>query len=222
MSSHAERVRALVRSGKIAPDEGQRILSALSESALTEPPARGWAWLLVDPFERFGGGMGVGLGLVAALASLGATRLGIRFDGFLDLHAVQGAPSIGSAALELAVAWPLGAAVLWGGAQAVKRGQRFIDFLAGVGIARMPLALAGLLLGGLTYGVPSEAHAPFSVRTAAILAIALVAVAWHLTLLYRGFKHASGLSGPKLVATFVATVVVAEIASKLVLYASAR
>ena len=47
----AERVRRLVESGSVAPDEGARLLAAMSEA-----PARSRLWLLVDPFERFGGG----------------------------------------------------------------------------------------------------------------------------------------------------------------------
>jgi len=48
-----------------------------------------------------------------------------------------------------------------------------------------------------------------------IAAIALGSVAWFITLLYQGFKNASGLQGPKLVGGFVAIVIVAETISKI-------
>lgn len=217
MSAHGERVRALVRAGKLAPDEGERILAAL-----TERPPRAWPWLLVDPFERFGGGAGVAIGAAVVLASAGASHLGVRFDGFLDLHLGKGAePSVGLAALEQAVAWPLGAAVFWAVARAMKRGARLVDFLAAVGVARVPLALAAVPLALLGPGLAAEPR-PYTVRSVALLIVVLTTVAWNLTLLYRGFKHTSGLVGPKLVAGFVAAVVIAEVASKWVLAAASR
>ena len=51
----------------------------------------------------------------------------------------------------------------------------------------------------------------------ALVGIGLVCIAMHITLLYQGFKNASGLVGPKLVAGFIALLIVAEIVSKLAL-----
>ena len=77
-----ERVRSLVQAGKVAPEEGERLIAALAQQ-----PRRSPVWLLINPFDRFGGGVAATLGVLVCVLSLWTTRLGLHFDGFLDLHA---------------------------------------------------------------------------------------------------------------------------------------
>jgi hypothetical protein len=85
-----------------------------------------------------------------------------------------------------------------------------------VGLARLPLLLASVPLALLT---PSHPSIPprLTPALAAVVVIALACVAWNITLLYQGFKNASGLRGPKLVGGFIAIVILAEAISKVVL-----
>src|SRR4051812_13598128 len=92
----AERVRTLVRSGRVATEEGERILSALDDAPRAPLHA-----LLINPFDRFGGGRAAIAAIVIAGLSIGITRMGIRFDGFLDMHV--GPVPLGTAALEQAI-----------------------------------------------------------------------------------------------------------------------
>jgi hypothetical protein len=207
-----ERVRGLVDAGTVAPEEGERLLAAIARE-----PVRSPIWVLVNPFDRFGGGVAVAIGVVVSALSVWVTRLGIRFDGFLDLHVAHAhLPDLRISVIEQLAAWVLPAFLFWAYARAVARHVRPIDFLGMIGLARLPLLLAALpiaLLSADVSGQPTK-------LTPALLAIIFIVfgcVPWNITLLYQGFKNASGLRGPKLVGGMIAMVVVAEAASKLVL-----
>jgi hypothetical protein len=207
------RIERLVQAGTVAPEEGERLMAAIAAE-----PARSPLLLLIDPFDRFGGGVAAAVGLVVSTLSLAASRLGLRFDGFLDLHVARGrAPSLQVALLDQLVAWILPAACFWIYARLASRHVRWIDFVGMVGLARLPM-----LLGGVPIALLSQTLSQITIMTprftpalGGIAAIALGSVAWFITLLYQGFKNASGLQGPKLVGGFVAIVIVAETISKI-------
>jgi hypothetical protein len=210
-----ERVRGLVRAGAVGPDEGRRLLAALGQGG--EAPPRSTAWLLVNPFDRFGGGVAAAAGLVVGALGMGSTRLGVRFDGFLDLHVNRAhVASLRVALVEQLVSWLLPALLFWAYARTVSRHARPIDFLGMTGLARLPFVLAA---GPIALLSPDVTRLPLQVSPA-LLAIALLgaaALAWTVTLLYQGFKSASGLRGTRLVAGFLTMVLASEAASKLVL-----
>jgi hypothetical protein len=211
----AERVRGLVRAGAVGPDEGRRLLAALGQDG--EAPARSTAWLLVNPFDRFGGGVAASAGLVIGALGFWVTRFGVRFDGFLDLHVNRvHVASLRVALVEQLVAWLLPALLFWAYARTVNRHARPIDFLGMTGLARLPFVLAACPIALLS---PDVTRLPLQVSPA-LLAVALLgvaALAWYVTLLYQGFKSASGLRGTRLVVGFVTMALAAEVASKLVL-----
>ncbi|MBN9161703.1 MAG: hypothetical protein BGO98_38880 [Myxococcales bacterium 68-20] len=208
----SERVRRLVESGSVAPDEGARLLAAMSEA-----PARSRLWLLVDPFERFGGGTAAITGALISVLGLAVSRLGVRFDGFLDLHVDRSAvPSLHVALCDQLVAWLLPAVCFWAYARLFTRHVRLVDFVGMTGLARLPTLVSALVLVPL---MPAPLPMPPEV-TPALLAVALVAVVFgvaNVTLLYFGFKNASGLTGVKLVGGFIGLLIGVEALSKVVL-----
>ncbi|MDB4940771.1 MAG: hypothetical protein JWP97_305 [Labilithrix sp.] len=210
----AERIENLVRTGSIAPSEGQRLLTALGGEGA---PRRSFARLLTNPFERLGGELTAGIGLVVAALSVGVAHLGVRFDGALDLHVVRHAVSVRVALLDQVVAWLVPALLFWLYARALSPGRRLRDFVGVVGVARLPLLLfAGPALA-LTPELPFDpAHPPARLLAVALLALAFIAP--FLTLLYRGFANASGLRGAgRLIGGFVAVLLASELLSKLLL-----
>ncbi|WP_437735727.1 YIP1 family protein [Sorangium sp. So ce1335] len=207
-----ERVRALVRDNVIKPAEGERLLATLSP----RPPRSGWR-LALNPFERFGGGIAAAAGLAVAALSVAITRLGVRFDGFLDLHATPDVAPITTALLEQALAWPLPALLFWAYARLLRRRVRIIDFVGVIGLSRAPLALAGLALGLLAPEAPAGAVPRLTPELAAFAVAATLCLAWFLTLLYQAFKNASGLRGAALIAGFIGLVTASEILSKVAL-----
>lgn len=208
----AERVRRLVEAGSVAPEEGARLLAAMSEA-----PARSRLAWLVDPFERFGGGTAALAGAAISVASIAVSRLGVRFDGLLDMHVNPGvAPPIHVALLDQLVGWILPALCFWAYARALSRHVRLLDFVGMAGLARLPILLSALVTLPLAPSVPSARPE----LTPGLLAIALAAIVFlvlNVTLLYKGFKNASGLAGRKLVLGFIGLVILVEALSKLTL-----
>lgn len=206
----AERVRRLIEAGSVAPEEGARLLAAMSSA-----PKRSPLFTLIDPFERFGGGVAAAGGLVVSLASIAVSRLGVRFDGFLDMHVNPGvAPPLRVALLDQLVGWILPAICFWAYARLLTRHVRLLDFVGMVGLARLPLLVGAVPSVLLFRGVTSPPKlTPFLL---AVALLALVFVAWNITLLYQGFKNASGLTGAKLVGGFIALLIIVEGLSKLV------
>src|ERR1700761_6660998 len=101
MSSPEERVEALRRAGVVGAGQADTLLGALG--ATTRP-----RWMvLFDPFARHGGGRAAAFGVIVALAGLAVSRLGVRFDGFLDVHVGHAAPDWKLAVIDQLVAFPL-------------------------------------------------------------------------------------------------------------------
>ncbi|WP_437328203.1 YIP1 family protein [Sorangium sp. So ce381] len=211
MTTPDERVRALVRDNVINPAEGERLLATMSP----RPPQRGWR-LALNPFERFGGGAAAAAGLAVAALNVALTRLGVRFDGFLDLHAAPAVISYRTALLEQVVAWPLPALLFWTYARLLRRRVRLIDFLGVIGLSRAPIALAAAALGLLAPRLPAGVPA-FTPELAVIAIVGTVCLVWSLALLVRGFRNASGLRGAPLIAGLIGLVLLSEILSKVAL-----
>ena len=206
-----ERVHRLVKEGSVAADEGERLLAAMKQAS-----ARSLLAQLFNPFERFGGGTAAVIGAIVSIASLGVSRLGVRFDGLLDLHFTSAVPPLRTSIAEQIACWIVPALCFWGYARTQSRHVRLIDFVGSIGLARLPLMLAGLVLFPLA---PSHISIPPK-PTFALLALVFLTlgfVAANITLLYNGFKNSSGLKGTKLVAGFVGLLIVGEALSKVVL-----
>ncbi|WP_437487912.1 YIP1 family protein [Sorangium sp. So ce1014] len=211
MTTPDERVRALVRDNVIKPAEGERLLATMAP----RPPRSGWR-LALDPFERFGGEAAAVAGLAVAALSVAVTRLGVRFDGFLDLHTAPQVIPYTTALLEQVVVWPLPALLFWAYARLLRCRVRIVDFLGVIGLSRAPLALAAIALGLLAPEPP--AGAPRLTPELAVSAVlATLCLVWFLALLTQGFKNASGLRGARLIAGLIGLVLVSEIVSKVAL-----
>lgn len=218
MTTPSERIRGLVQKGALPADDAGELLAAIGDAA---PPT--WVELLVNPFERFDAARLCLVGLGGALAGVAISRLGVRFDGFLDLHETRAGFGLGTSLLDALSAWLPAAVVFWLVSLAAARQGRFIDFLALIGVARLPLVAFALPIAWISkvapVSVPSPGQVPaLGIGVLAIVSCALASLAWSLTLAYRGFGTASGLRGPRRIVAFVTALVLAEAASKLALH----
>lgn len=209
-----ERIQRLVSSGKISAEEGDRLLLANADAPTRVP----W-W---NPFHRFGGGPAALVGLLTAALAVATSRLGVRFDGFLDLHVAPVAPALRTALVDQAVAWCLPAFVFWSYALVFDRRARWIDFLGMTGLSRAALVAVAPFIALLTRGMklPTPGSTP-SPMLAVVALVALTALVAYLTLLYQGFKHATGFHGRRLTLGFAAMALLCEVLSKLALLAFA-
>lgn len=207
--SPADRIRKLVADGRIGEAEGARLLATL-ESA--RPLAK------LDPFERLGGGIAATIGVVGAGASVAITRLGASFDGALDLH-VGRVPPLGAAVLQQVASFVVPAVLFWAYARTRNAHVRLLDFVGMVGLARLPVILGALPMIWLAPPEPASVNdIHFSPALLAVAFLAFVMLGLQIALLFFGFRNASNLSGKALGIGFAVMLLVAEIASKLVLF----
>lgn len=213
----SERVRRMVESGSVAPEEGARLLAAMGGTE-----RRSGLGLLVDPFERFGGGTAVLAGaVVSAVSVVVSVALGARFDGFLDLHFSSSSPGLRVALVDQLAGWIVPALGFWLYARVVARHVRLVDFVGMTGLARLPILAGAIVLRPLAPS--SVAGIPRMSPSLLLLALlAVVVLVANVTWLYKGFKNASGLSGSKLVGGFVVLSIIVEAASKLVIWSASH
>ncbi len=210
MTSPRDKIARLVASGRISTEEGGKLLDALDDA-----PAPGWR-ALVDPFDALTTRAGLGLVAAGALAQVAASRLGVRYDGALDVHLAP-APPLAVSLVELGLGLGAAAVVVWLVARAVSR-PRPVDVLVAVGIGRLPLIALGLVLA-LIFPAPVALEAIAGWRLAAAGVVALPTIAWAFALWFFGYRTATGLRGARLWVTFLAGLLAAEIATKLALAA---
>ncbi|MEM1010490.1 MAG: hypothetical protein AAGJ35_15965 [Myxococcota bacterium] len=132
-----------------------------------------------------------------------------RFDGFLDVQLKVSPATWQVAALDAVAHLLLPSLLFWSASWLWGRQGRWSDFLASIGVARIvQLYLACVALSFM----PAT---PDALRTNAVQAIlgavlALLGVAWFLSMLWYAFRYASGLRGKRLGIAFVCTLLLTE------------
>lgn len=187
--------------------------------------------ILFRPFERYSERVLLGIGLAAIIPAifLGA-YFDTRFDGALDLHFYPGT-TVNDVVIDLAVGMAalfvfLFAAGLW-----INRKTRAVDILSTVLVAKIPMYVlvffnAGGTLSGIGEELMQQATAQQSLSPGALsivilvlfIIVLLLMVVWSVALLYNGYKVAANAKGGKAIVLFIAALLLAEIASKIVLY----
>jgi hypothetical protein len=211
-----ERIKQLARAQSLDPSDAARLLDAVRPSS-GGPSDRE---LFSNPFDRWSGEVTSLLGLIVALGGLATSRMGVRYDGALDLHVGLRAVPIGVALLDQALAFGLTSVVLWAAARSVSR-ARFIDVLGAVGLSRAPAVLIAAPLALLVPLLPADPTKP----SPALLGIALVGVVGvvaQIWLLVLGFRTASGCRGGRLAAAVLGGLFAAELITKLALVLAPR
>lgn len=214
MSSPEERIREIARARSIDAAEAERLLAAVRPAAPAPAPA------FRNPFARWSGEITSLAGLAVAAAGVATSRLGVRYNGALDLHFGRGAVPITTALIDELVALPVTALVLWTGARLVSR-ARLVDVLGAVGLSRAPAVAVAAPLALLVPYMPADPTKP-NVVVLAVTLVSLVGVALQIVLLVLGFRTATGTRGTRLAASLVGGLVAAEVATKLVLLLVSR
>lgn len=216
MSNARRRVLRMVADGQVTAREGDKLLAALPEERSV-----GWAWLL-NPFEHLRTSTALAAAGVGAVVALMLGQVGVRFDGVLDMHLVAAPVPWLQALVDLAVSWPLLAMFMWIAARAVGAGGRLVDFVATVGVCRLPLvASAGLTRlavsdpAALNQQVLEGRLAP---ALLVIVPLTLVALGWLVFWLFVGFRTVSNASGARCALSFTGALVLGEAASKALLW----
>ena len=211
MTSAEERIKQLARAQSLDPADAERLLDAVRP-----PSERASTRLLSNPFDRWSGEITSLAGVVVALGGLATSRLGVRYDGALDLHVVKGAVPFTVALADQLVAFVLTAIVMWGAARFVSR-ARFVDILGAVGLSRAPIVLVAMPLAFLVPLLPHDPTSPPNLALLGVVVFALVGIVAQIWMLVLGFRTASGARGGRLAVAIVAGLFVAELVTKAAL-----
>lgn len=213
MNVARNRILEMLSDGKISPDEAEQLLAAVRG-----PSESFWSWIF-RPMDRLQTPVATSIAALAAVAQLViALVFHMRFYGALDSQPARDTVGWASAWVDLAVAWPITALIFFASARLFARQGRFVDLLAMVGVARVPLVAAGAMVGAnrelLFRSAEAAARGEVSAGLIVIALAATVLSAWFITLLVTGLRTASGLRGGRLALAFLAALVAAEAISK--------
>lgn len=188
--------------------------------------------LLLNPFERFAGTEALLAGLaVMLLTALPAVYGGIHLDGVIDLHA-GAAVTWKQALAEALTDWLVMVAVIYLSGRTVSRSAiRLIDVLGTQALARFPflpaVGISVLLFNDriLAYVKHTVSQQGDAVEISAAEWIAFVCMAlviilclvWTIVLMYRAYSVACNAKGTKGVVSFIVSLLLAEVISKLLL-----
>lgn len=225
MMRQEERVLAMARAGTISREDADRLLAALQGSRRERPSMLSF---LIQPMDVLSPRAAAIAAIAITLVSLVVGRLGVRYDGALDLHRVSGSPPWPIVLFDAANAVLLTGAVLWLAARLITRQVRFVDFVMTAALARLAQVCAGLaalvavpnpevVARAVLDAVTNRAPVDISILLGGI--VLLPFFAWFLALLYFGFRTSSGLSPARTALALTAGLVAAEVLSKLALAA---
>ncbi len=201
------RIRALAKQSRIGASDAARLLAAVKTTPV--PPERRF-----DPFTRLNAVTGMLIGIGASIGAAVVSRLGVRFDGLLDVHTAS-AVTWRQALVDQVAAYLVPAAIFWVLGYALARRGRVVDLLSTVGVARVPPIVFALPLALLGSGTSSAPH--LSIGGWLLVGLVLLGSAAQIYLLVIGFKTATGLAGPRLVFGVAFAMILSEIASKVVI-----
>ncbi len=179
--------------------------------------------LLFNPFTRIAGWQAFALGMVFVLLTgvIGAYA-GVAFDGALDSHITE-TVSMRDSFLFLGIDVVSIVGILFIAGLIISKQLRFVDILGTMTLARVPMILL-VLLGLFVTPVSVEeimANPMIVLYNPGLIIFSILGVVtliWVVALMYNGFKVSTGAKGSKLIIGFIIGLIVAEVASKILIY----
>lgn len=171
--------------------------------------------LLINPFTKIAGFPSLIWGLsIIILSAFLASFNNIHFDGVLDIHLGLDAKWY-YFILEVVIDWLCISILFYIMSIALSKSSiRIIDIFGTQALARFPYLLVSLV-GFLPY------LKDLSIGTLPFILFAIFSVLiliWYLVLAFNALKIAANLQGSKLIISFISGVILAEIASKYLIY----
>lgn len=188
---------------------------------------------LFNPFVQIAGQKALLIGLGIALLSMALSLLfQARFDGVIDLHFVETVTFQDALFDQFNVLLCVTICLFAIAKTVAKTNVRFIDILGTTSLARFPFLLlpwfninqkmwgiSEQMIRSLTTNPTSIAFESTDIAYLAISSlVSLLAIIWYVTLLYNAYKVSTNLKGGRLVGSFIAGILIAEIVSKITLY----
>ena len=178
---------------------------------------------LINPFTRIAGWQAFGVGVVfLVLMGVVGTFSGVCFDGALDVHFTTKSNFCDSF-LFLAVDIVCVTLFMWLGAVIFSKNVRLIDLLGTMTLSKAPLLIvtfAGFLISKNTLlAIEENPLAVLGMPAFIYFSVAVMVpfFIWTIALMYNAFKVSSGIKGDKIVPVFIVALLLAEVASKIII-----
>ncbi len=182
----------------------------------TYPEKLSWVELMFNPFKKWAGSIALGAGLLTiCLAAFIGSLNNLHFDGVLDAHV--GMPgTLGLFVVESLMDWLiLGIVFLICGLVLSQSRPRAIDILGTQALARWPMVFVALL--SFMPGLEVADVTNISKELIVFGLLALLFTIWMVALMFNAYKVSTNLKGAKLIVSFIAGLMAAEVISKLLL-----
>ncbi len=191
------------------------------------------ATLLFNPFYYLAGikALALGLGVIFLAAVVGFWG-NAHFDGVLDTHVGASAP-VWVFFAEGVVDWLCLAVALWLAGKIISRTAfRAVDVLGTQALARWPTLLVSVIVlpkafqrfGAQLMAMLQQGKLQINFSDALVFGIVALAMiplmCWTVYLMYKSFSVSCNVAGGKAIGTFIAALLIAEIASKTLLAAA--
>jgi len=183
--------------------------------------------LLFRPFEKYSATQLIVVGLLfTILGTWGATQFNGRYDGALDYHVVRSCLR-GQAILDNLINISCLFIFIYLAGKIIYPKTRIIDSLSTSIFGRIPMYLLpflnfdGALPSDVDPSSKAELMAHLSKHVVPLIFFAIISIlfiVWYVALLYNGYKTASNAKGGKAIWIFVGALILAEIASKTLIY----
>lgn len=187
--------------------------------------------LLFKPFEKYSEHTLLLVGILSTIiGSFAAFAFNLRFDGVIDIH-MSTSNSFFQALLDNLINIFCLVLFLFASAKFINKKTRLVDILTATMVARIPFYLLPILNVNGMISTASEELIQLSqdnlisqISFSSLLPIiifgifTIVFLVWYISLLFNGYKTASNAKGNIPVLLFIASLLFAEILSKLLVY----
>lgn len=184
--------------------------------------------LLINPFTRIAGWQAFAAGFVISVLSVWISSVnGTYFDGVIDFHYGGENYSLLKLFGILAIDIFSITAVMSLSGFIISKSFRLIDILGTMTFSRIPyLLLAVFSLFVKSPDLNEILHNPLSVFNnigfVLVMILSLPVLVWYIALMYNALKVSCDVKGMKLNVVFIVAVIVAEVLSKILIYAFFR
>jgi len=177
---------------------------------------------LINPFTYIAGWQAFGIGIVfVVLMGVVGSLSGVYFDGALDAHLSERGNFYHSF-LFLVIDIICVTLFMWIGALFFSKNVRLIDILGTMTLSKAPM----LIVACMGFLIKEEEVLALSQNPFAVLGmpsfiifsmIFIPFIVWNIVLMYNAFKVSSGMKSDKTIPVFIVALLLAEIASKIII-----
>ena len=168
----------------------------------------------INPFRYVAGTRALVIGLAGMLlTAIIAWYSKTHFDGVLDAHFGMEAP-LSLFIIEGVISWLCAVVCFYVAGMTLTRSSvRIVDIAGTIAFARLPMifvALVGFFVSGTPVNI-EDIHTSFIVAGV----VGMLFTIWMVTWMYQAYIISSNLKGAKGIISFIVTLIVAEVVSKL-------